>query len=204
MNPQRVLILAADPLVRAGLAALLAGRDDCTVRGQAAPGEDLERLLDVYRPDVILWDAGYDPDLGLALAERDAQAVPLIALLPDASAAPALWAIGARGLLLRSASAGQLAAAIQAVGAGLLAVDPALARGLPLMRPPGPTEALTGREIEVLERLAGGLSNRAIAYALGISEHTVKFHLNAILSKLGAQSRTEAVVIAIRLGLIAV
>ena len=97
------------------------------------------------------------PILALApVAERGAGVVPVIALLPDAEVASALWAVGVRGLLLRSAPADQLAAAIGAVGAGLLAVDPALARALPVMRPPGPTETLTPRG----DRGAGAVGGR--------------------------------------------
>jgi DNA-binding NarL/FixJ family response regulator len=87
----------------------------------------------------------------------------------------------------------------------LIALDPALADVVQPSRdllPQPPAEELTPRELEVLQLLAEGLSNKAIAYRLDISEHTVKFHVNAILGKLSAQSRTEAVVQATRLGLI--
>jgi two-component system nitrate/nitrite response regulator NarL len=127
-----------------------------------------------------------------------------VALLPDATQAADAWAAGARGLLLRSADAPHLLTAIKAVGQGLAVLDPALAGALPLDRPRPPTDDLTPRERDVLRLLAEGLSNKGIAQRLSISDHTVKFHLNAILSKLNAQSRTEAVVTAIRLGLIAV
>jgi DNA-binding NarL/FixJ family response regulator len=199
MNPYRVLIIADDPLARAGLAALLADQDGCTVVGQVA-GDD--PALDVYRPDALIWDLGWDPDPA-ALPDLDS-GPPVVALLPDPTQAADAWAAGARGLLLRSASAAHLVTAVAAVCQGLAVLDPALAGALPLDRPRPPQADLTPREVEVLRLLVQGLSNKAIARTLSISEHTVKFHINAILGKLHAQSRTEAVVHAIRLGLVAV
>ncbi len=198
MNDYRVLIVADDPLARAGLAAIL--QDGCSVVGQAA-GDDLS--LDVYRPDVLVWDLGWDPDPA-ALPDLGDGGLPVVALLPDAIPAADAWSAGARGLLLRSTDAAHLLTAITAVGQGLAVLDPALAGALPLDRPRPPAADLTPRESEVLRLLAEGLSNKGIARRLSISDHTVKFHINAILGKLNAQSRTEAVVSAIRLGLIAV
>lgn len=204
MDEIRVLVVADDPLARAGLAALLAGQEGCEVVGLAAGDDDLGAALSVYRPDAVVWDVGWDAaDLPDALAEWDAEAPPLVALLPEPGLGAALWASGARGLLPRSVSGDRLAAALVAVCAGLAALDPDLMASLPAPAAPASIEPLTPREMDVLELLAEGLANRAIAQRLGISEHTVKFHLNAILGKLGAQSRTEAVVLAIRLGLLA-
>ncbi|MCS6843258.1 MAG: response regulator transcription factor [Caldilineales bacterium] len=148
--------------------------------------------------------------------EAELVEAPVVALVPDdeQSAAAALRA-GCRGLLLRSADLETLTAALVAAACGLLVVDPALAAllapqplaaALPISPPTGTAvlpEALTARELEVLALLAEGLPNKAIARRLGISEHTVKFHVNAIMGKLSAQSRTDAVVRATRLGLIA-
>jgi len=204
MDEIRVLVVAGDPLARAGLAALLAGQEDCEVVGLASDDDDLGVALSVYRPDAVVWDVGWDAaDLPDALAEWDAETAPLVALLPEPGLGAALWAAGARGLLPRSVSGARLAAALVAVCAGLAALDPDLTAGLPAPAATASIEPLTPREMDVLELLAEGLANRAIAQRLGISEHTVKFHLNAILGKLGAQSRTEAVVLAIRLGLLA-
>ncbi len=202
MDALRVLIVAEDPLARAGLAALLAGPLGNGVVGQT-PGDRVAEALEVYQPDALLWDLGWDapPDLDPLIAAAEG-APPIVALLPDASTAPSAWAAGARGLLLRHTDADHLEAALRAVRGGLAVLDPALASHLPLLPDAPPAEALTARELEVLALLAEGLSNRGIAVRLAISEHTVKFHLNAILSKLGAQSRTEAVVRGIRLGLI--
>lgn len=205
MDAQRVLIVADDPLARAGLAALLGGAEGCLVAGQTSARDDLPAALDVYRPDVIVWDPGWDPDFSAdLLPDFGENAPPVVALLPDAGQAGSVWASGVRGLLRRSASAEQLTAAITAARLGLAALDPALMGALPLAAPISIAAELTPRELDVLRLLAHGLPNKTIARQLEISDHTVKFHLNAILSKLGAQSRTEAVVLAIRLGLITV
>ncbi|MBX3012384.1 MAG: response regulator transcription factor [Caldilineaceae bacterium] len=109
-------------------------------------------------------------------------------------------------MLLRASEQPVLAAALYAVAAGLTVLDEALTTALLANNPPfpesTPNEPLTPREQEVLDGLAQGLSNKLIARQLNISEHTVKFHVNAILGKLGAQSRTDAVVRATRAGLL--
>jgi DNA-binding NarL/FixJ family response regulator len=202
----RILIVADDPLARAGLTALLDNYPGCAVAGQVSGEVDLAAALDVYRPDVVVWDAGWDARPALerlvGMGETDP---PVVALLPDESHAAAAWAAGARGLLLRDAPVERVAAALTAVVEGLMILDPPLAdavRPSENLSPAPLAEELTPRESEVLQLLAEGLSNRAIAYRLGISEHTVKFHVNAIMSKLGAQSRTEAAVQGARLGLV--
>jgi len=92
---------------------------------------------------------------------------------------------------------------LRAVALGLIVLDEAFARSYAPAEPPAElTEPLTPRELEVLQRLTQGLSNKQIAQRLGVSEHTVKFHVNAILGKLGVQSRSEAIVQAVRLGLV--
>lgn len=207
----RILIVADDPLARAGLAALLASQPDLIAAGQVDGNADLPAMLQVYQPDVVLWDMGWNPTLALErLADmRETITLPIVALLPDEAHAAQAWIAGARGLLLREVDAGRLTAALAAAAQGLMTLDPTLAAALMTARDvspeslaEAPAEALTPRELEVLRLVAEGLPNKAIAQRLGISEHTVKFHLNAILGKLGVQSRTEAVVRATRLGLI--
>src|SRR5262245_3982550 len=201
-----VLLVGEDPLARAGLAALLAGEPGLAIVGESAPGEEAVAAAERLRPAAALWDLGLEPRSWLE-RQRAAggEGPPAVALLPrDRSAAEAL-AAGARGLLPRDARAGRVAAALRAVAAGLVVLDPALAEVL--LRPSGEEadplpEPLTPREIEVLQLLAQGLSNRAIAERLGITEHTAKFHVTAILGKLAAESRTDAVVRAARLGLV--
>ena len=206
----RVLIVAGDPLARAGLATLLADQPGFTVVGQGAGDADLQAEVAVYRPDVVVWDLGWDPaptlEISLErLADLGDADLPAVVLLPDETHAADVWTAGIRGLLLRDVGVEPLMAALLAVSRELVVLDLALTTGVLPARGQGPEpliEALTPREVEVLQLLADGLTNKAIGQRLGISEHTVKFHVNAILGKLDAQSRTEAVVRATRLGLI--
>jgi DNA-binding NarL/FixJ family response regulator len=196
VDPLRVLLVGDDPLAREALAARLAGRADVVVVGEARSDENAAALA----PAAILWDLGASGGAEALAAHGDTPAVALAA--GDADAAEALRA-GARAVLFRGAPADAVAAALVAAARGLAVLDPALAERW--LRPPegAPAEGLTPRETEVLSLLAEGLSNKAIAVRLGISEHTAKFHVNAILSKLGAESRAAAVVKAARLGLVA-
>ncbi len=211
----RVLIISPDPLARAGLDALLSALDDIEPCGHIASLNELPAALDVYRPDAILWDCAWSTEpvadalleieaAGGAPAERNG-ALPFIALAGGSDQAQALWQTGLRTVLVRSADPSALAAALRAVVAGLYVLSPEIAEDIPVIRSEGLTasvESLTDREREVLQLMAEGLPNRAIARRLDISEHTVKFHANAIFGKLGVQSRTEAVVRATRAGLI--
>jgi DNA-binding NarL/FixJ family response regulator len=159
------------------------------------PGLQLEESA--TNADVVIRDEMGDPD--------SAVCVPLIVLTDD-SAAYEMAYPPASAVLPRTSPAAQIVAAIQAVAAGLMvfpADDPGVHRnlgGAPAGDPP--VEPLTRREVEVLEMLAEGLANKMIAHKLDISEHTVKFHVNSILAKLASGSRTEAVMRAIRLGLL--
>lgn len=212
----RVLIIADDPLVRAGLATLLADQPGLSIVGRIAATADLSTQLDIYRPDVLLFDLGWDPSaprLGSnpatttleTLADLREAGMPIVALLPDETYYNQAWTVGARSLLFRNAESEKLQTALLAVGQGLVVLDPSLTAAVlptPEAELPHLTDPLTPRELEVLQLLAEGLPNKAIARHLDISDHTVKFHVNAILSKLNAQSRTDAVVRATRLGLI--
>lgn len=201
----RVLILADDPLARAGLVALLTDAPQLSVAGQSASDTDLTALLPVFQPDAILWDLGWSPDNQVATLSQfvEDHTLPVVALLAVAALAEAVRIAGARGLLPRTSDGGQMAAALHAVTQGLLVFDetllPAPTPGLPVVEL---VEPLSSRELEVLRYLAEGLSNKEIARKMAISENTIKFHVNAILGKLGAQSRTEAVVRATRAGLV--
>jgi DNA-binding NarL/FixJ family response regulator len=206
-SPLRVLIISNDALARAGLAALLREQPGCEVVGQIPTGEGFPHQRDVFAPDVALLDPGWE-GAGLDDLADDAlasESCPVVALAAEAAQAGLLWSAGAAGLLSREASGERIAAALWAVSAGLVVVDPAFSEAVLRPAPPdiaAPAEELTPREMEVLRLLVEGLSNRAVAQRLGISEHTVKFHVNAIMTKLGAQSRTDAVVRATRLGLV--
>jgi DNA-binding NarL/FixJ family response regulator len=208
-RPLRVMIVAADALARAGLSAILSSQNDLEVIGQLDPSDDLDNALDVFQPDVVLWDIGYNADEVLdSFSEftqhSSAPLIPVLVLVGDSSFAATLWQAGARSLLPRSAPVSTLAVALHAAAAKLIVLDQRSASSVlvPANGLPETMEPLTAREKEVLQLIAQGLPNKSIARELAISEHTVKFHVNAILSKFGAQSRTEAVVIASRAGLV--
>ena len=203
-EPLRLIVLADDPLARAGLAALLANLPGCRVVAQGSAALLADAADGELDPaDVVVWDAGWD-----AANEREERlglALPVLALVPDEESVAAAWALGGRGVIGRAADEEQLLAAVRAVAAGLHVFAPALARALLQDGPTDPTAPpvdLTPRESQVLALVAEGLTNKAIAQRLAISDHTVKFHVNAILGKLNAQSRTDAVVRATRQGLI--
>lgn len=210
-NPVRLMLVADDPEARSELAARLAARSDCAVTGTAAPDDDLAAAAAEADPDVIVWDLGDDPDTSLArLGEAHEVDVPIIAVVQDDRDGVRALAMGAAGLLPREVDAERLVLAAGAVLGGLLALDPSVA-GLPGVAADRgdrgddlPVEALTPRERQVLGLMAEGLANKLIAERLGITEHTAKFHVHTILGKLSTQSRTEAVVRAARLGLIAI
>ncbi len=203
--PNRILVVANDSLARAGLATLLSNQPGCIVTGQIDGEGNLAEAIQLYRPDAIIWDLGIDVARAIEHADFRSLGVPVVALLPDQTGVSDVWSAGARGLLLRNAPASSIAAAVNTATENLTVVDPIFAAALFPMREQSlvpPVEELTPRELQVLRLMAEGQSNKAIARALEISEHTVKFHVNAILGKLNVQSRTEAVVHATRLGLI--
>ncbi len=202
----RVLIVGDDPLARAALVWALARSAPAWALDDASGAEGLESRVSLFGPDVIIWDAGPDPARALGrVADAGGLPAAAVVLVPEGTSFDELVGSGARGAALRRAEGALLAALVRAVAAGLWAFDPALAPEPPAPRvgPPPPAERLTPRESEVLALLADGLSNKQIGVELGISDHTVKFHVNAILDKLGAETRTEAVVRAARLGLVA-
>jgi DNA-binding NarL/FixJ family response regulator len=197
--------VAASPAVRAGLAALLA-EDGIEVVRQAA-------AIDAWPPDqlasgdeVILIDASGAAEVEEAAAILPVQ--PLVVLGPVRDDGRLIAALSGRpwGYLPRDVAGDRLAAAVRAVANGLVAIDPSLAsrvvRAPAAALPDGDGDDLTPREREVLQLIALGLPNKTIASRLAISEHTVKFHVASILSRLGAASRTEAVRIGARRGLV--
>ena len=202
MDPLRLLVVSADPLSRGGLSALLGAVPGLAVVEQAAPGREPRPSLGRSAPEVAAFDLG--PGDAFAGPLRDLSArLPVVALLAAEPQAAEALAAGARGALFRDAPAERVAAALAAAARGLTVLDAGLAASV-IRAPPAPAldEPLTPRELEVLGLLAEGLPNKAIAARLGISEHTAKFHVNAILGKVGAESRSEAIVRAARLGLV--
>jgi DNA-binding NarL/FixJ family response regulator len=171
--------------------------------GQLAPSEQVPLSSSAHLA-VLVWDLGRDATLALDWLRSEASNVPVLALAADPASASQALVAGARAALLRDADGGEIAAAAQALSRGLVVLDAEVLTSLLPTRGlvPKAAEPLTGRELEVVQLLAQGLSNKAIGDRLQISEHTAKFHVNAIISKLGAQTRTEAAVRAIRLGLV--
>jgi DNA-binding NarL/FixJ family response regulator len=202
MDPISVLVVSLDPLVRSGLAALVAGLPGVALAGEAGPLQ-AARVEASRAPRVVLWDVGSAARSGLGPSAWAELPVPVVALAADAEQAGDALRAGARSVISRSAAPESVGAAIACAAHGLMVLDPALA-GSFVRAPeaPGSAEPLTPREREVLALLAEGLANKAIAARLGISEHTAKFHVNAILTKLGVDSRAEAIVRAARLGLV--
>jgi two-component system, NarL family, nitrate/nitrite response regulator NarL len=194
VRPVRVGVVAGYPTVRARLRSLLSQSPDLALvfEDRMLPSDRvLESGLDVLVVDI--------EESGDVLREIPGPAVLLVHQpLRLADARPA------RAYLAKDATIVEIDAAIRAVAAGLTAFDPAV---LAASRVSGdvdvlPSDALTGRELEVLRLVADGMTNKAIARQLGISDHTVKFHVGSILAKLGAESRTEAVSTAARSGLL--
>lgn len=196
-------IVAESALVRSGLATILAASPAIQVVAEATPREASQ--LNEAGIDVVVCDVD---DTAREELPQTPEGIPVLAVVSDPEQASYLFRAGAKGVIVRDATAERLSAASVAVASGLFALDEAafqrlLAAPLPL---PAPIEAdgtiLTRREREVLELLAEGLSNKLIALRLDISEHTAKFHVNSILDKLEADTRTDAVVRAARRGLI--
>ncbi len=208
----RVFIVAQSSVSRAGLRSMLADAGFEAI-GSTQDLASLDEALLESEPDILLVDGMHDAGEagrgGLALAEvTDQAAVVLLAdQLGQSQVAQALRN-GVRAVLPREISTQQLQAALQAVAAGLIVVHPAEVNTLLPMPTSSATEIalfaepLTKREREVLQMLATGLGNKEIAVRLAISDHTAKFHVASILGKLGASTRTEAVAIGIRHGLI--
>lgn len=205
-----VLITATSAVTRAGLAALLAADKRLHVVADAAD-LPLAEQIEMVRPDVLLIDL--EPERGAgSLQDLGAAALPgMVILTDDARRALDADALrqGGRAVLPRHASASEIIAAIESAANGLVAIHPDSLEALQ----PAPIAAertgaataqqtLTARETEVLAMIADGLGNKIIAARLGISTHTVKFHVASIFAKLNAGSRTEAVTIGIRQGLL--
>jgi DNA-binding NarL/FixJ family response regulator len=193
-------VLAPSPVARAGLESLLRGTGTVDVIGSVAnwaeySGED---------PDVVLADWENGDDLSIETVDGVPEAAwVLMADDPGLSGVAEALRAGVRAVLPRHSSASQIVAAIEAAAAGFVVLQPADLDGLLVNpQPASLAEPLTPREVEVLGMLAEGQSNKSIAHRLGISEHTVKFHVTSIMGKLDAGSRTEAVTQGIRQGLI--
>ncbi len=202
----RVLVVADDMLARAGLVSLLDKAAGIAVVGQCGPEADLGALLAAAPAEVIAWDMGWEASGPLDRLEETAESLPpVVVLIHDPEIAADAWGAGARGVLDRDVALPALNAAIRAAAEGLTVAGSGLRVGSPPASRSGAgllVERLTAREHEVLQLVAQGLPNKAIAGRLGVTQATVKFHVNSLMRKLGAQSRTDAVVRASRLGLV--
>ena len=208
MSPRRVLVVASSPVVRAGLESLLARTGEYAVLGAAAlPRFHGDALTE---PDVIVLAlrGGGEEELAHDLAP-DASTGPVIVVLgaePVADWGPRVLRLGARAVLAETAGAAELAAAIEAAVAGLVALPPELisVAGRAQLRSETAVapQPLTAREVEVLGLLAAGLGNKVIAGRLAISEHTVKSHVTSLFAKLAVSTRAEAVAAGVRQGLL--
>ncbi len=204
-SPDIRIVLADDhSVVRMGLAALISTEPGMTVVGQAADGHEAVELYRRLKPDILLTDllmprlSGTEAVSAIRTEFPGARILVLSTSDGDDDIYRALQA-GAAGYILKSSPGEELIPAIRAILRGEKWIPPEVARRLAsrVMR-----EELSPREIQALKELARGSSNREIAIALNITEHTAKAHLKNILAKLPARDRTEAVTVAIQRGII--
>src|SRR6266404_4504015 len=204
----RVLIADDHSIVREGLRMFLGRDPELALVGEAADGAEAVSLARELRPDVVLMDLLMPVMDGIAAISAirselpETEVIALTSVLESAAVVGAVRA-GAIGYLLKDTQAPELRRAIKAAAAGQVQLSPqALAYLVREVRTPEKAVGLTERETEVLRLLVQGRSNKEIAQALQIVEDTVKTHVKHILAKLGVQSRTQAVLYAIRLGLV--
>jgi RNA polymerase sigma factor (sigma-70 family) len=206
----RVLVVDDHAFVRDGLRAFLDLQDGIEVVGEAADGEEAIAAAERLEPDVVLIDLVM-PGLGGVAAIRElrerlpeVRAIVLTSFLDEDKLLPALRA-GAAGYLLKNSAPAEVARAVRAACAGEAVLDPTAAARLidTLARVEEPLERLTPREREVLVLLGRGFPNKQIARELGLAEKTVKTHVGHVLAKLGVADRTQAAIVAVRVGLVA-
>ncbi|HYW25676.1 MAG TPA: response regulator transcription factor [Terriglobales bacterium] len=203
----RVLLADDHHVVRVGLRAMLDPGPDLEVVGEAGDGAEAIALVRDLDPDVVLMDLRMprmDGVAAIALLREEAPSVAVLVLTTYDTDADIVRAIeaGATGYLLKDATRDELIQAIRSAAAGRSALAPAVASRLVARMAAPARSALSAREIEVLELVARGRSNKEIARRLHLSEATVKTHLVHAFSKLGVEDRTEAVTVAIDRGII--
>ena len=204
-GPTRVMIVDDHAMVRSGLAAFLSVAEDCVLVGEAASGAEALRLCEQATPDVVLMDLIMPGMDGVATTRAIRERFPGIRVIaltsfPEDHLIQEVLEAGAISYLLKNVSADELARAIRAAreGQSILAPEATQALIARVTQPKAPGYDLSAREREVLALMVQGLRNPEIAERLVVGRSTVKFHVSSILGKLGAQSRTEAVAIAIQ------
>ena len=203
----RIAVLATSAVRRAWLESIVRSHADLHLVGNFGALASLVSFARNTELDVLIIDSNSIRDLSLGPISE--AAIVLLSEVHDARSVARLLRIGVRAILSRGSDPDNVLSAINAVCDGLVLLNTATAESLasvyrdqPLEGEDEVSEEITSRETEVLRMLAEGLANREIGARLGISEHTVKFHISSILDKLGASSRTEAVTLGIRRGLI--
>jgi DNA-binding NarL/FixJ family response regulator len=213
----RILIAARSPIVQAGLEAMITREPTLQIVGRITALAALESSLGSGHPDAIVLEAALLTDTHLkTLAEtlavlQQEVAIALLVAPNESYSATTLLPLGVKAILPIDVTADELILTVEAISVGLIVLHPdvsdALLQELPSSSgselPPNLVDTpLTPRELELLQLLATGLGNKAIARQMNISEHTAKFHISSIFCKLNASSRTEAVMLGMRLGLI--
>ncbi|MHC5597365.1 MAG: response regulator transcription factor [Nostoc sp.] len=206
----QVMVVATSPVVRAGLSAVVTTNPRLTVVGSASDLDVLTREVGQLQPDVVLVDLSGNLQQSvwekLLVFQEDQYPLAMIVIVEELDSIDLETALrsGIRGILPSTSTESEIVAAVEAIASGLLVLHPDAVEFLSIREKvvTNPVQSLTPREIEVLVMLGSGLGNKAIAKRLHISEHTVKFHLSSIFQKLSVSSRTEAVAVGIRLGLI--
>ena len=206
MTAIRIALVDDHHVVAHSLKAYLESFPDLQVVGMASSGEELLARIDDWQPDVVVQDllmpGGIDgiETIRRAIQRRpDTRVVALTASTDDARMAGVLRA-GAAGYVRKDAEPETLLAAVRAVARGRTYIDPSLA--LEIRQGPATSDALTARETEVLRHIALGLSNKDIAAALAVAEETVKTHVTHVLAKLRVENRAQAIVQALKRGLV--
>jgi DNA-binding NarL/FixJ family response regulator len=203
-NRIRVLSVDDHPLLREGIAAIVTAQPDMDLVGQASTAHDGITQYKQFKPDITIMDVrlpdmnGIDALIAIRSEFMNARVIMLSTVQGDVEIQRAIEA-GARGFLLKTMPPKEIVAAIRQVHAGKRCVPPEVAVHLAEFLA---DDALTAREVEILRLIAAGNRNRDVADTLSISEDTVKVHVKHAMEKLGANDRTEAVVIAVRRGII--
>jgi NarL family two-component system response regulator LiaR len=200
----RVMIVDDHAMVRSGLAAFLSVSDDCVLVGEADSGVQALRMCPEVQPDVVLMDLVMPGMDGVATTRAIREKFPSVRVIaltsfPEERLIQEVLEAGALSYLLKNVSADELTRAIRAARQGQSTLAPEATQALiaRVMQPRAPGHDLSAREREVLALMVQGLKNPEIAERLVVGRSTVKFHVSSILGKLGVQSRTEAVAVAI-------